>query len=159
MSSLSSPNTESIDSITKNTLALVAICGAIFCGTDAIRGIPFTKELAMFNFMGAFFIAIPLMLTIAARNVARWTPGEYLGLIALTLVAAVPVGMPVIAQAAGMMPAIEANQQSDVSALAMRRFESFSQMSAALSAIALSAFVFYGTRAKVWTAHKRIPLF
>jgi hypothetical protein len=159
MSTLSpSPNTESVDSITKNTLALVAICGAIFCGADALRGIPFTKELAMFNFMGAFFIAIPLMLIIAARNVARWTPSEYLGLIALTLVAVVPVGMPILAQAAGVMPVIDASQ-TDVSDLALRRFESFSQISGALALVTLIAFAFYGTRAKVWTAFQRQPMF
>jgi hypothetical protein len=159
MSTLSSPpvvQTESTDRLGGNTLIMIGIGFIIFCFIDFLRGVEFSRDTAMVNGLGTFFIATPLMMTVAARNIARWSVSEYLGLTLVSVMLVVMIGFPVAATSLGMLHT--STEVTGMSARALARFEGFSAISAVLSFVAFGAFVIYGTRARVWTAHQRDPL-
>jgi hypothetical protein len=96
------------------------------------------------------------MMVVAARNIARWSVSEYLGLTLVSVMLVVMIGFPVMATSLGMLHT--STEVTGMSARALARFEGFSAISAALSFVAFGAFMLYGTRAKIWTAYQRDPL-
>lgn len=150
MSTLSSGNkqTESSDRLGGNTLSMIAIGFAIFSILDLLRGIEITDEIAMVNTLGAFFIATPLMLIVAARNVERWSMTEYLGLTLISLMLVVMISFPIAASNFGLLHTN--TETTGMDARTLSRFEGFSAISAVLSFVAFMAFVFFGARAKIW---------
>lgn len=155
-SSRPSAQTESTDRLGRNTLIMIAVSFAVFSTIDLLRGVGFARDIVLVNAMGAFFLSTPLMLVVAARNVARWNTVEYLGLIVVSVIMVATIGFPVLAIYSGFLHT--SAEETGMSMRAMSRFEGFSLVSATFSFVALAAFGFYGTREKVWTAFARQPI-
>jgi hypothetical protein len=157
MSTLSSNNQklESIESFFTKTLATIVACFLAFTLMDFLRGVPMSQDISAMNALGAFAITLPTWLFVAGKNPGRWSANEYMTLAVLTVLFVGTHSLPVALVLSGILPALTA-EELGVSVWAIAKFNGYMMSSALVSLVALIAFVFYGIRARVWDAYKRI---